>query len=85
MQSLEDEQAVRRALGAMGERCRRLLRALYFDPSLASYDEVAARLGIPRGSIGPTRQRCLARLREELERAGFTPPEVSPGPPGASS
>ena len=71
--SVEDEQAVRRALGSLGERCRRLLRALYFEASPASYDDVSARLGIPRGSIGPTRQRCLQRLREELERLGLSP------------
>jgi RNA polymerase sigma factor (sigma-70 family) len=89
VEAVEEEQAVREALASLGERCRRLLRALYFDASLASYDEVAARLGIPRGSIGPTRQRCLSQLREALGRAGFkgpdVPPDVSPASPGDSS
>jgi RNA polymerase sigma factor (sigma-70 family) len=44
------------------DRCRRLLRVLVTDPPPA-YSEVAAALDIPIGSIGPTRQRCLAALR----------------------
>jgi RNA polymerase sigma factor (sigma-70 family) len=83
--ALEEEQAVRRALGSIGERCRRLLRALYFESASSSYDDVAERLGIPRGSIGPTRQRCLERLREELERLGFPGAGVSPDPPAGST
>jgi RNA polymerase sigma factor (sigma-70 family) len=82
--ALEEEQAVRTALAALAERCRRLLTALYFAPGEASYDDVSARLGIPRGSIGPTRQRCLEALREELESRGFGVPEVSTPPAPAS-
>jgi DNA-directed RNA polymerase specialized sigma24 family protein len=33
------------------------------DTPLASYEEVAEAVGMPIGSIGPTRQRCLERLR----------------------
>jgi RNA polymerase sigma factor (sigma-70 family) len=68
---LEQEQAVRLALASLGERCRRLLSALYFQPNEDGYDAVAERLGIPRGSIGPTRQRCLEGLRDELVARGF--------------
>lgn len=53
-------------LSRIGERCRELLTALYFDPDQPSYAEVAARLGMPVGSIGPTRARCLERLRQVL-------------------
>jgi RNA polymerase sigma factor (sigma-70 family) len=81
---LEDEQAVRQALATLGERCRRLLAALYFQSNDAGYDDVAERLGIPRGSIGPTRQRCLEGLRRELLASGFRDVDVSP-PPGAAS
>jgi len=91
---LEEEQRVREALATLGERCRRLLAALYFQQGDAAYDEIAERLGIPRGSIGPTRQRCLEGLRRELVARGF--PEdggaqeepaagVSPGPGAVSS
>lgn len=47
-------------------RCRNLLQALFADES-ASYDEVIQRLGMPIGSIGPTRARCLAKLRRLIE------------------
>ena len=53
-------------LSKMGEPCRELLRALYFEPEQSSYAEVAERLGRPVGSIGPTRARCLSRLRQVL-------------------
>lgn len=52
-------------LSRLDESCRRLLLALYFHPS--SYAEVAERLNMPVGSIGPTRARCLKRLRRILE------------------
>ena len=53
-------------LSKIGEPCRELLVALYFQPELSSYAEVAARLDMPIGSIGPTRARCLKRLRQVL-------------------
>lgn len=82
--ALEEEQAVRESLAALAERCRRLLTALYFAPGDGSYDDVAERLGMPRGSIGPTRQRCLEALRKELEARGFGAPDVSAAPSPAS-
>ncbi len=45
-----------------------LLRLLMADPR-PSYEEISAALDIPIGSIGPTRQRALARLREQLDDA----------------
>lgn len=48
------------------ERCRDLLSALYLDPEQPSYAEVAARMGMAIGSVGPTRIRCLKRLRQVL-------------------
>ena len=53
-------------LSKISEPCRKLLLALYFQPELSSYAEVAARLDMPIGSIGPTRARCLKRLRQVL-------------------
>lgn len=53
-------------LSQLDPRCRDLLTALYFDPRGPSYAEVATRLGKPVGSIGPTRARCLNRLRDIL-------------------
>ena len=80
---LEEEQAVRRGLLALGERCRRLLALLYFETPEGGYDEVARRLDMPRGSIGPTRARCLEGLRRELAALGIGEP-VSGERPAAS-
>jgi RNA polymerase sigma factor (sigma-70 family) len=54
--------AVRDALTRLSDRDRELLSLVFADPPLP-YDEISSRLGMPRGSIGPIRQRCLARVR----------------------
>lgn len=66
----EDEHRIQRALAGLGERCRVLLQALYGVGADPSYDRIAERLGIPRGSIGPTRARCLERLMASLAGSG---------------
>ena len=50
------------AFNRLTESCQQLLRLLSLDPPL-DYATVAGAVGRPIGSIGPTRQRCLARLR----------------------
>lgn len=67
MSRWEEEQLVRNALAALPDRCRKLLALLYFDSPAPSYDEVAAEMDMPRGSLGPTRRRCLDKLRRHLE------------------
>jgi RNA polymerase sigma factor (sigma-70 family) len=64
-QLLADEQdaLVWHALSQLGEGCQRLIRLLISDPP-PSYAEVAVILDMKVGSIGPTRQRCLAQLRK---------------------
>lgn len=54
--------ALRQAFDCLPPKWRSLLEVLLASPS-ASYEEVAAATGMPIGSIGPTRQRCLERLR----------------------
>jgi RNA polymerase sigma factor (sigma-70 family) len=54
-----------RAFGELPGRCRELLRILIASPP-PSYAEVAAAMDMPVGSIGPTRARCLRRLRKRL-------------------
>jgi RNA polymerase sigma factor (sigma-70 family) len=54
------------AFAGMQERCQRLLRILMTDPP-PSYQDVAETLTMPVGSIGPTRARCLERLRALLD------------------
>jgi RNA polymerase sigma factor (sigma-70 family) len=64
---LDSERAARvwRAFGELPARCTQLLRILIASPP-PSYIEVAAAVGMPVGSIGPTRARCLRRLRALL-------------------
>ena len=61
----EQAVALRSAFSRLGEDCRRLLTLMLVDPQM-SYDEIAAALDRPRGSLGPTRQRCLEQLRRLL-------------------
>jgi DNA-directed RNA polymerase specialized sigma24 family protein len=48
-----------------------MLIGLLASSPTPSYQEISAGLGMPTGSIGPTRKRILARLRVELEAAGL--------------
>jgi RNA polymerase sigma factor (sigma-70 family) len=50
------------AIAQLSERCQELLRVVAFVPR-PDYSAVAAELGMPIGSVGPTRGRCLAKLR----------------------
>lgn len=50
----------------LSERCRALLTALYLDEEPLSYDEIAVQFRMRKGSVGPTRARCLEKLREFL-------------------
>jgi RNA polymerase sigma factor (sigma-70 family) len=56
--------ALRTAFAGLSERCRHLLALLFADPP-ASYAEISATIGIAVGAIGPSRQRCLERLRRD--------------------
>ena len=62
----ERDQVVRDALSRLPGRWQRLLELLMSDPP-ASYAEISDQLGVPVGSIGPTRGRCLAQLRVLLQ------------------
>ena len=53
-------------LSMMSGPCQKLLKALYLDQTEPSYAEVSERLNMPLGSIGPTRARCLQRMRAVL-------------------
>ncbi|WP_327000903.1 sigma-70 family RNA polymerase sigma factor [Dactylosporangium sp. NBC_01737] len=64
-QAATDEQHIRRVWAAfqqLPERCQQLLRLLVVGPR-QSYSDIGEMLGIPIGSIGPNRARCLERLR----------------------
>ena len=64
----ERRTAVRRALTALPERQQTLLRLLHIEDA-PSYEAISSALGMPIGSIGPTRGRALERLRKELRLA----------------
>jgi RNA polymerase sigma factor (sigma-70 family) len=67
---MKDEQReLWEALSGLPGRCQKLLRIVAFVPR-PDYDDVAARLGMPRGSVGPTRGRCLEKLRSALDGEG---------------
>jgi DNA-directed RNA polymerase specialized sigma24 family protein len=69
-----------RAVGTLKPSCQRLLRVMMADPP-PSYAEVAAALDMRVGSVGPTRRRCLACLRERLvdQGAAETPADAVGG------
>ena len=62
----ERDQVVRDALSRLPRRSQRLLELLMADPP-TSYAEISNEMGLPVGSIGPTRGRCLAQLRVLLQ------------------
>ncbi len=71
---------LREAFSRLSPRCQRLLTLLIDEPALPD-TEISARLGIPVGSIGPARSRCLEKLRRDpaiaaLTIAGTAPCEV---------
>lgn len=70
----ERDSALWRSFSALPERCQTLLRMLMSSPPM-SYDEVSDVMGTPVGSIGPTRARCLSKLRALLEESNH--PEVA--------
>ena len=62
----ERDQVVRDALSSLPRRWQRLLELLMADPP-TPYADISDELGLPMGSIGPTRGRCLAQLRVLLQ------------------
>lgn len=63
----EETREVVRAFGELDDECQQLLRLLTVDPAL-SYEEIAAATGRPVGSLGPTRGRCVEKLKSAISR-----------------
>jgi RNA polymerase sigma factor (sigma-70 family) len=72
LQSAQHEQGVRDAIDRLPERCREMVRMLFFEQPPRPYAEVAAALGLAQGSIGFIRGRCLQKLQKLLEDAGYS-------------
>ena len=68
---VEREQMLRDALAELPDRCREMVRMLFYEQPPLPYKEVAERLGLAEGSIGFIRGRCLNKLRAALEKMGF--------------
>jgi RNA polymerase sigma factor (sigma-70 family) len=67
LQQIEHEHTLERALTQLPDRCRKLIDLLYFDTSEPSYSEIAKAMSMPESSIGPTRARCLEKLRKLID------------------
>jgi DNA-directed RNA polymerase specialized sigma24 family protein len=82
----ERNAALRAAFAELPPRCQQLLSMLLSDPP-RSYAEIHTELGIPVGSIGPQRARCLDRLRRSSAfaalREGEAKIDIRGGEPGA--
>lgn len=64
LSQLQQLNLLRAGLDRLDKRCHELLLMLFGDKEdRLAYDEVARRLNMPPGSIGPTRARCLGKLR----------------------
>ena len=68
----QEQQNIREAVERLPERCRRLLELLYFETTSPSYEEIAKIMNMPVASIGPTRARCLEKLRTVFRRKGIS-------------
>lgn len=66
----EQAETLWRAVERVGGRCTPLLKMLFSEQDV-SYEQLSEALGIPVGAIGPTRARCLEKLRRILEKEGF--------------
>jgi len=80
LEAHEEQALIRMAVSLLNERCRRLLQALFYEDPQPSYREVAARLGVPVGSLGPTRARCFDAMRALLAAPASEPTRISGRP-----
>ena len=68
---LERQHLIRRAIEQLSERCRDLINYLFYRDTPTSYAEIGRRMRMPIASIGPTRSRCLEKLKDLLQKTGF--------------
>ena len=60
----EASEELMKAMAKLDLPCFKLLTALFLDHESSSYESISRRLGIPVSSIGPTRKRCLKKLKK---------------------
>lgn len=68
---IEKQQTLRRAVEMLPEPCRGLIEHLFYRDEPSSYAVISAKLGMPVASIGPTRSRCLEKLKSSLKKSDF--------------
>jgi RNA polymerase sigma factor (sigma-70 family) len=73
LSQLEQLDRLRRAVDSLDERSRSFVELVFLQDEPLPYAELAKRLGIAEGSIGPTRARVLAKLRAALQRLDERP------------
>ena len=61
---------IRLGMSSLDEKCRNLLLQLFFSDD-SDYQQASRKLGISMGSIGPTRNRCLDKLKKLLKSQGL--------------
>lgn len=64
---IERQETVRQAVSALNDRCRDLVTMLFYKKDELSYAEIARRMDMPVASVGPTRARCLEKLKKLLK------------------
>lgn len=68
---IERQHLLRRGIERLSDNCRQLLELLFYQDPPPTYIEIGDRLNMPVASIGPTRGRCLEKLKGELKLLGF--------------
>jgi RNA polymerase sigma factor (sigma-70 family) len=68
---LERQIAVREAVDSLDPRCRGLLEMLFYADPQPAYAEISKAMNMPVPSIGPTRLRCLDKLRRKIAGSGL--------------
>ncbi|HVF89295.1 MAG TPA: sigma-70 family RNA polymerase sigma factor [Blastocatellia bacterium] len=66
-EALERQQIIREGVEALPGRCRELITMLFYHKDEMSYAEIARRMNMPVPSVGPTRARCLEKLKKLLQ------------------
>ena len=67
----QEQQNIRSAVNKLPDRCRRLLELLYFETTSPTYEKIGKMMNMPVASIGPTRARCLEKLRTVFRQRGI--------------
>jgi RNA polymerase sigma factor (sigma-70 family) len=65
---LEEQHRIRTAVSNLDDRCRKLIEMLFYQSIPPAYGEIAQTLGVPEGSIGPNRARCLQKMLKFLSK-----------------